>query len=77
MKLEFTGQIFEKDSDTKFYGNPSSESQVSHADGQMEGQVDVTNLIVAFRNFANALKNEFRREKCLRGKEVKGKVFRR
>ena len=40
MKLEFSRQIFEKVSNIKFHQNPSS--------GNM------TKLIVAFRNFANA-----------------------
>ena len=29
-----------------------------HADGQTKGQIDVTKLIVAFSNFANAPKNQ-------------------
>ena len=28
-----------------------------HVDGRMDGQTDMTKLIVAFRNFANALTN--------------------
>jgi len=29
-----------------------------HADGRTDGQTDLTTLIVAFRSFANAPKNE-------------------
>ena len=52
MKLEFSGQIFEKASNIKFYHNPSSGSRVVQC-----GQTDMTKLIVAFSNVANALKN--------------------
>jgi hypothetical protein len=31
-------------------------AELFHADGRMEGQTDMTNLIVAFRNLANRLK---------------------
>jgi len=43
MKLEFSRQIFEKYSNTKFYENPSSGRQVTACrwtDGQMDGQTD-------------------------------------
>jgi hypothetical protein len=50
MKLEFSRQLFEKKnySVIKFFENPSSESRV------VDGRTDMTKLIVAFRNFANA-----------------------
>ena len=32
-------------------------AELFHADGRMDGQTDVTKLIVAFRNFASSLKN--------------------
>ena len=32
------------------------EAELFHADGRIDGQTDVTNLIVAFRNFANVPK---------------------
>ena len=52
MKLEFSGQIFENYSDTNSLENPFSGSRVVPC-----GQTDrLTKLIVAFRNFANALK---------------------
>jgi hypothetical protein len=61
MKNEFSGQIFEKYQNVKFYANPSSGSRVVSC-GQMDGrtdvrQTDMTKVIVALRNFANALKN--------------------
>ena len=52
MKLELFQQIFEKYSNIKFRENPSNGSRVVP-----HGQTDVTNLTVAFHNFANALKN--------------------
>ena len=52
MKFEFSRQIFEKVLNTKFYQNPSSGCLVVPC-----GQTDMTELIVAFRNFANAPKN--------------------
>ena len=45
---------FQKISNIKFNQNPSSGSRVVAC-----GQMDVTNLIVAFRNFANAPTNGF------------------
>jgi len=53
MKIEFSRQILEKYSNTKFHENPSSGNQVVPC-----GQTEVTKLIMAFRNFANAPKNE-------------------
>jgi len=46
-------QIFEKYSNIKFHGNPSSGAELFHADRQ----TDVTKLTVAFRNFANTPNN--------------------
>ena len=53
MKLEYSGQVFEEYLNMKFHENPSSGSRVVPC-----GQMDITMLIVAFRNFANAPKNE-------------------
>jgi len=53
MKLEFRRQIFEKYANIKFQENPSSGSRLFPC-----GQTDVAKLIVAFRNFANATKNQ-------------------
>jgi hypothetical protein len=56
MKLEFSPQIFEKHSNIKFHDNLSSGIQVVPR-GRTDGQTDMTKLIVAFSNFANAPKN--------------------
>jgi hypothetical protein len=48
MKIEFSRQIFEKYSNTKFHENLSSGSRVVSC-----GRTDMTKLIVAFVNFAN------------------------
>jgi len=47
MKLEFSGQNFEKYSNVKFHENTPSESRDFHA----KGRTDVTKLTVAFHNF--------------------------
>ena len=51
MKFEFAQQILEENSNVTFYKNPSSGSRVVPC-----GQTDMTKLIVAFRNVANAPK---------------------
>ena len=53
IKLEFSRQIFflKNSSNIKFHENPSNGSRVVSC-----GQPDVTKVIVAFRNFANAPK---------------------
>ena len=53
MALEFSRQIFEKSSNIKFNDNPSSGSRVLC--GQ-KVEIDMTKLIVAFRNLVNAPK---------------------
>ena len=57
MKVEFSRQIFEKYSYIKCNENPCGESRVVPC-GQTDGQADMTKMIVAFRNFANAPKND-------------------
>jgi len=52
MELEFSWQIFEKNS---LHENPSIGSRVVPC-GWMDRRTDVTKLIIAFRNFANAPK---------------------
>jgi len=47
VKLEFSRHSSEKYSDTKFYENPFSGSQLFHAGGL----TDMTKLIVVFRSF--------------------------
>jgi hypothetical protein len=51
MKLEFSQQIFEESSNIKFHDNSSNGNRVVPC-----GQTDIAKLIVAFRNFSNALK---------------------
>ena len=51
MKLEFSRKVFEKYSRIKFHENPSSGDRVVPC-----GRTDMTKLIVAFSNFANAHK---------------------
>jgi len=55
MKLEFSRQICEKYTNTKYHENPSSGSG-DFPCGQTDGQVGMTKLIVDFRNFANTPK---------------------
>ena len=52
MKLELSRQIFEKYPNIKFHENPFDGSRVVPC-GQTGKQTDMTELIVAFRNFAN------------------------
>jgi hypothetical protein len=53
MKIEFFRHIFEKYSKVKFHENPYSGSRDFHT----EEWTDRTNLIVSFRNLANAPKH--------------------
>jgi len=52
MKLEFSGQIFEKFSNMKLHENPSDGSGVVPC-GKADGK-DMTKPIVVFRNFEKA-----------------------
>jgi hypothetical protein len=52
MKFEFSRQIFEKVLNIEFHQNPSIGSRVVPC-----GQMDVSKLIVTFRNFAKRLMN--------------------
>jgi len=56
MELEFSRQILEKYTITKFHKNPSSEGQIVPS-GRTEGQTDVRKLIVTSRNFMDVPKN--------------------
>ena len=65
-KVEVLQQILKKCSNIKFHETPSSESRVVPCgrkdrgkNGHIEGQTDMTNIIVAFRNFSNAPENDF------------------
>jgi hypothetical protein len=53
MELEISQRIFEKSSNIKFNENLSSGSRVVSC-RQTDGRTDMTKVIVAFRNFANA-----------------------
>jgi hypothetical protein len=55
MELEFNRQNFEKTLNIKFHENPSIGSPAVPC-GQTGGRMDMTKLIVTFRNFANAPK---------------------
>jgi hypothetical protein len=57
MKLEFSQQIFDEYSNIKFHENPSSGNRVVPRGRQTDGQADITNLIVVFRNFVDAHKH--------------------
>jgi hypothetical protein len=50
-------EVFEKYANIKFHENPSSGSRIVPCGGT-DGRADMTKLIVAFRNFANAPKKE-------------------
>ena len=56
MKLEFSQQIPKKSSNNTFHENLSNGSR-GLLWGQLDRQTDMTTLIVAFRNFANAPNN--------------------
>ena len=65
MKLAFPWKFWKKYFNTKFYEFSFSGSQIvpcgrtdGRTDGRSEGQTDMTKLIIAFRNFANAPNNE-------------------
>jgi hypothetical protein len=56
MKLEFSGQVFEKSLNIKFDQNSSSGSHVvpcGRTDRQTDGRTDLTKQIVAFRSVAD------------------------
>jgi hypothetical protein len=55
MKLEFSRQNFDEHSNTKLHQNPSRGSRVVPC-RRTDGRRDMTKVIVAFRNFANAPK---------------------
>ena len=92
MKLEFSEQIFEKCSNIKCNKNPYSGSRVvpwkqthkhthRQRDWQTDRQVHMTKLIVAFRNFANASKNQlhscYSTVHCIHYEQDYGYMFRR
>jgi hypothetical protein len=54
--LNFLDRFYGKCSNMKFHENPSAGSPVVPC-GYTDGRTDMTKLIAAFRNFANALKD--------------------
>jgi hypothetical protein len=54
MIFEFSRENFEESSNIKFHKTPSSEGRVIPCDGGTDGQINMTKLIAACRNFANA-----------------------
>ena len=62
MKLKFFSTDFQKILKYQISSNRLVGAELFHADGQTERQTDkqtdMTNLIVAFRHFANWLKND-------------------
>ena len=58
MKLEFSRQIFDKSSNIKFNENPSSGNRDVPC-RQTDGRTDMTKLIAAFLNFADARRNYY------------------
>jgi hypothetical protein len=56
MKLEFSGQFFEKYANVNFHENPSIGRRVVPCE-RTDRRTDMTNLIVASRSFANEFKN--------------------
>jgi hypothetical protein len=61
MKIESSRQIFETYSNVKFHEIPFGGSRIIPSDGRMYRQTDMAKLIVAFRNFSKARKDEGRR----------------
>jgi len=61
MKRVFSRHIFEKCTNIKFQENTSSGSRV-YSCGRIDGQADMMKLLITFRNFAYAPKNECKRE---------------
>jgi hypothetical protein len=68
MKVEFSQQIFEQSSNIKFHENLSSGSRGVPC-GRTGRHTDMTKLIVAFRNIANAPKNTHK-VMCMAKKEL-------
>jgi len=57
MNFQFVDSFLKKYSNINFHENPSSGSPVLC--GHTGGRTDMTKLIVAFSNFANAPKNHY------------------
>jgi hypothetical protein len=59
MKLECSRQIQKRPQITNLMKIRPVGAELFHADGQRDGWSDMTKLIVAFNNFANAPKQSF------------------
>jgi hypothetical protein len=57
MKLEFSGQILDKDSNIKFHENPSCGSRVAPR-RRKDGQTDMMQLVVGFSQFCERAKKK-------------------
>ena len=57
MNLDFSRKIFENTQTSNFKKFRPLGAELFHAERRADGQTDMTKLIVAFRNFANAPKN--------------------
>jgi len=53
MNLEFSWQIFENSSNTKFYENPFNGAELFHADGQAEIQDEANSCFSQFCEWAS------------------------
>jgi len=73
MELVFSQHIFEKYSNIKFHEYPCSGSRVVPC-GETDGRTDMTKLIVALHNVANAPKNRINNTKDVKEKLV-GRTF--
>jgi len=56
MKVEFSGQVFEKYWIRNFMKIRPVGAELFHADKRTDGHRDMTKLIITFLNFTNALK---------------------
>jgi len=60
MKLEFSGQVFRKKKDLQIsWKSGPVGTELFHGDGRKDRRTYITKLIVAFRNFANALRTHY------------------
>jgi hypothetical protein len=69
---------FQKHSNIKFYENPSNESRVvprGQTDGRTGGKIDMTERVVAFRNFSYSPKNDAFGHRNLRQRHLIANTF--
>jgi len=58
MKIEFLSSLSKYSTLSIFMKLPPVEAELYYADRRKDGRTDMTQLIVAFRNFVNAPKND-------------------